>query len=373
MFSLEQVSARSQARRGRLQTTHGELTTPFFMTIATKGAVRGLSVADLETVHVPIVLANTYHLLVRPGREAMRARGGLHAWMGWNKPILTDSGGYQVFSLANSRKVTEEGVVFQSHIDGARVSLTPEESIATQQAIGSDMMMQLDVVEPPDAARVRVEEAADRSVRWAERSKSYLDAHRGDSITKNQQLFGIVQGGLFEDLRQRSIAALVDLDLDGYAIGGLSVGESWEENARVAAFVAERLPQNKPRYFMGGGLPEQIVAHVRMGVDMFDCVIPTRHARHGALFVWNGESSPVRLLDPDFYLILNIDNAVHRTNDAPVDSFDDAPASRCSHSYLHHLFANKEILGLRLATEHNVRFYMRLMELIRQGIEEGVL
>ena len=333
-----------------------------------------MRVNDLKRIHVPIVLANTYHLLVRPGMDALRARGGLHAWMHWDGPMLTDSGGYQVFSLGHRRKVTEEGVAFRSHIDGSKISLTPEESVAMQQAIGSDMMMQLDVVEPPSVSDKRRVYAMERSIRWAKRCKEYLNAHRDQSITRDQKLFGIVQGGVDEDLRKRSVEGLVALDLDGYAIGGLSVGESKEDNLRIAAFTADLLPEDKVRYFMGGGMPEEIVAYVRMGIDMFDCVIPTRHARHGSLFVWHGEPTPALIASGNFYTKINIVNAEYRNSDEPIDAWNACDASQTyTRGYLRHLFELKETLGTQLATEHNVRFYMQLMEVIREGIEEGIL
>lgn len=332
-----------------------------------------MPVQDLARIGVPIVLANTYHLLVRPGMEAMRGHGGLHAWMHWPGPMLTDSGGYQVFSLGHRRKVTEEGVTFRSHINGDRVSLTPEESVAMQQAIGSDILMQLDVVEPPTVSDKRRAYAMERSIRWAARCKAYLEAHRNASMTANQQLFGIVQGGVDEALRRRSVEGLVALDLDGYAIGGLSVGESSEDNLRVAAFTADLLPAQKVRYFMGGGMPEEIVAYVRMGIDMFDCVIPTRHARHGSLFVWKGEPTPERIASGDFYEKINILNAEYRNDASVIDAWNQCEASTYTRGYLRHLFELKEVLGTQLATEHNVRFYMQLMEVLRAGIEQGTV
>ena len=356
------------------------------MPIATKGAVRSLSSGDLDRLGVQIVLANTYHLLCRPGLEAMRERGGLHRWMRWDRPMLTDSGGYQVFSLAKRSRATENGVTFQSHIDGARIELTPERSIAMQQAIGSDIMMQMDVVLSPDADANVVRGAMEQSVRWAKRCKVYLDSHRGDSVTQNQKLFGIEKGGVNEALRQESVDGLINMVLDGYAIGGLSVGQTREDNFRVAAFVANKLPLNKPRYFMGGGMPEEIIAYVKMGIDMFDCVIPTRHARHGSLFVFldrpmdshrdviasSTKQSHQSLIDDFFYQTLNITNAEHAAADIPVDSTCDCTlCTKFMRSYLHHLFDMNEILGMRLATEHNVRFYMRLMDGLRDAIENS--
>ena len=333
-----------------------------------------MNTRDLKRIHVPIVLANTYHLLVRPGMQALRERGGLHKWMNWDGPMLTDSGGYQVFSLGHKRKVTEDGVMFTSHIDGERVSLTPEESVAMQQAIGSDIMMQLDVVEPPDVSEKRRIRAMERSIRWAKRCKDYLNANREDSITKDQKLFGIVQGGVDESLRRKSVEGLVALDLDGYAIGGLSVGESKDDNLRVAEYTANLLPEEKVRYFMGGGLPEEIVAYVRMGIDMFDCVIPTRHARHGSLFVWKGEPTPELIASGDFYEKLNIINAEYRNDDTLIDQYNDCDGSQTySRGYLRHLFRMNEALGTQLAVEQNVRFYMKLMGVLREGIEKDII
>ena len=374
MYTLNKQSSLSKARRGVVSTTHGDLQTPFFMTIATKGAVKALAPEDLKRIKVPIVLSNTYHLMVRPGLEAIRRRGGLHKFMNWSGPILTDSGGYQVFSLGKMRKVSEDAVVFQSHIDGDTIELSPESSIEMQQAIGSDMMMQMDVVLAPDVSKDEARGAMEQSVRWAKRCRDYLNSHRDDSMTKDQKLFGIVQGGVHEDLRAESVDGLVELDLDGYAIGGLSVGENVEDNLRVAEFTASRLPEDKVRYFMGGGKPEEIVAYVKMGIDMFDCVIPTRHARHGSLFVWSGEVTPELLNGDEFYKKMLIQNAEFEDSDEPVDANCDCRlCASYTRAYLHHLFDMKEPLAERLATEHNVRFYMKLMETIREGVESGAI
>ncbi|NQV12493.1 tRNA guanosine(34) transglycosylase Tgt [Candidatus Uhrbacteria bacterium] len=374
MFELIKQSSASKARRGELKTTHGTLQTPFFMTIATKGAVKALDVNDLKRNRVPIILSNTYHLLVRPGLDAMRRRGGLHKFMGWGGPMLTDSGGYQVFSLGKMRKITEEGVTFKSHIDGAVVELSPEQSIEMQQAIGSDIMMQMDVVLAPDVPRIIARDAMEQSIRWAKRCKDYLNSHRDHSMTKDQKLFGIVQGGIHEDLRKRSVDGLVELDMDGYAIGGLSVGENPEDNLRVAAYTASLMPSEKVRYFMGGGKPEEIVAYVKMGIDMFDCVIPTRHARHGSLFVWGGKVTPALLNEDDFYSKIIIQNAEFEDLDEPVDANCDCTlCTNYTKAYIHHLFDMKEPLAERLATEHNVRFYMKLMETLREGVEQDVI
>lgn len=344
------------------------------MTIATKGGGARLAGSGLEKVGVPIVLANTYHLLESPGEEALRTFGGLHQWMGWNKPLLTDSGGYQVFSLAGMRRVREEGVDFQSHRDGRTLQVSPEVSVAMQQAIGSDIMMQLDVVESPSAPFAVVEAAMERSLRWAKRAQEYLETHRAQSVTAQQQLFGIVQGGIHEDLRARSVKGLLALSMDGYAIGGLSVGESREDKERITAFTARLLPKEKPRYFMGGGMPEEILAFVRAGVDMFDCVIPTRHARHGSLFVWTEQPTAQAIARGGCWKVVNISNATYARDTSPVDPYGDAPLSR-EHSlaYVHHLFAMDEMVGVRIASEQNVAFYRRFMEEIRSAIDQGLL
>src|SRR3990167_548202 len=284
MFSV--ISQCGQARAGELQTPHGLLQTPFFMPIATKGAVKTLSSQDMDSLGATILLSNTYHLLLRPGLESMKKLGGLHRFMNWQKPILTDSGGYQVFSLARINKTTEEGVVFQSHIDGSRISLTPELSMEMQAAIGSDIAMQFDDVAAGNSSYERYKEAMERSLHWALRCKDSFSAIQTSSL-----LFGIVQGGVYEDLRAASIKGLIDIDFDGYAIGGLSVGEKREDTYRLAEYVASQLPSDKPRYFMGGGMPEEIVYYVSVGIDMFDCVLPTRNARHGTLFVWSQDPS----------------------------------------------------------------------------------
>jgi len=330
------------------------------MPIATTGAVKTLSAADVEKLGASIVLSNTYHLLLRPGLEGMKKLGGLHKLMGWSKPILTDSGGYQVFSLSKLNKTTEEGVEFQSHIDGARVKLTPELSMDMQGVIGSDIAMQFDDVAAGDSTRERYEDAMERSLRWAKRCKE---------AKANENLFGIVQGGIHEDLRQRSIEGLKAIGFDGYAIGGLSVGEKREDAYRVVDALMEHMPADKPRYFMGGGMPEEIVHYVHAGVDMFDCVLPTRNARHGTLFVWNQDPATVAWSKDktDFYSKLHITNEKHQFDDGPIDPFCDCETCKTtSRAYLRHLFAVGEMLAYRLSTIHNLRFYLRLMEALRE-------
>ncbi len=399
MFKLK--GTQGKARRGVLETAHGAIETPFFMPIATKGAVKTLSSADMSGLGAQILLSNTYHLLLRPGFEALKRLGGLHELMGWQGPILTDSGGYQVFSLAGKSQttnnksqnvqVTDDSVVFKSHIDGAEVELTPELSIQMQQqAIGSDIAMQLDDVVPGDSDRDVYEQAMERSLKWAARCKeeSLRSSSNGSLIRSEDQtpskmaekkLFGIIQGGTHEDLRERSIKGLTDIGFDGYAIGGLSVGEKREDAYRIAEFCADRLPEDKPRYFMGGGMPEEIVHYVNSGIDMFDCVIPTRNARHGSLFVWNPEGNDklqfvnsndrLKSVSPDWYKVIHITNEQFQFDTGPLDPHCDCPTCKTtSRAYLRHLFATGEFLGMRLATIHNISFYLRLMKEIRNSI-----
>ncbi len=377
MFEL--LATIGKTRRGRLTLPHGVVETPCFMPIATKGAVKTLSSADVESLGASVLLSNTYHLLLRPGMDGMKKLGGLHSLMNWDRPILTDSGGYQVFSLAKLNKTTEDGVTFQSHIDGKRIHLTPELSMQMQQVIGSDIMMQFDDVAAGDSTRERYEEAMERSLRWAARCKKEFSNTQSLNHSTTQSLFAIVQGGTHEDLRQRSLEGLLDIGFDGYAIGGLSVGEKREDAYRIAEFVCDRLPTDKPRYFMGGGMPEEIVHYVSIGVDMFDCVIPTRNARHGTLFVWNQDPSTIdftlttnyQLPIPPFYRKLNITAEPSQFDTGPIDPFCDCLTCKTtSRAYLRHLFSVGEMLAMRLATIHNLRFYLRLMEALRASVVE---
>lgn len=370
-----------------METAHGIIETPFFMPIATKGAVKTLSSSDVKKLGAQIVLSNTYHLLLRPGLEAMKKLGGLHKFMGWDGPMLTDSGGYQVFSLSKINKTTEEGVEFQSHIDGSHVSLSPEKSMEMQAAIGADIVMQFDDVAAGDSDRDRYEDAMERSLRWAKRSKDAFTNRAGSSVlspghrtvaavpfdnTELPALFGIVQGGTHEDLRERSARGLMDIGFDGYAIGGLSVGEKREDAYRITEFVCDLLPEDKPRYFMGGGMPEEIVHYVNSGVDMFDCVLPTRNARHGTLFVWAQDPATVDWSQnpTDFYTQLKIQNEQFAFDTAPLDAHCDCETcATTSRAYLRHLFKTDEMLGLRLATIHNIQFYMTLMKSLRESIK----
>ena len=321
------------------------------MPVATQGSVKALDPSDLRAIGANIVLGNTYHLYLRPGVETVRGLGGLHSFMGWSGPILTDSGGFQGFSLEHLRTITEEAIIFKSHIDGGMHEFSPEAAIRYQEGLGADVIMPLDMCVPADADRRTVEEAAERTSRWAARCR---EAHsRADQL-----LFGIVQGGLYEDLRQRSVEFLVSLDFPGYAVGGLSVGESKCRMYDTVAFTTGLLPAGSPRYLMGVGSPEDLVECVARGIDMFDCVLPTRIARNGALLVREGR--------------VNIDTAPYRTKDAPVE--DDCDCYTCrtfSAAYLHHLFRARELLAYRLATIHNLRFVLKTMEDMRSAIIDG--
>lgn len=337
------------ARRGTLTLAHGQLETPAFMPVGTYGTVKAMAPDELKTSGAQIVLGNTFHLWLRPGLEAIAAHGGLHQFMGWDRPILTDSGGFQVFSLGALRKITEQGVKFSSPLNGDKLFLSPEESMHIQKVLNSDIVMIFDECTPYPAEHDAAAYSMRLSLRWAERSKV---AHEGNP----NALFGIVQGGMHEDLRDESLRELGDMAFDGYAIGGLSVGEPKPDMRRILAYTAPQLPDNKPRYLMGVGTPEDIVASVQNGVDMFDCVLPTRNARHGILFTRSGE--------------IRIKNARFRTDTAPVDS--ECTCYSCTHfsrAYLHHLIRCNEILGARLATIHNLHYYQQLMTGLRQAIE----
>lgn len=368
MFTKRSESAVSRARRGVLSTPHGDLETPFFMPIATKGAVKTISTADVERLGSPILLSNTYHLYLRPGLDVLRSFGGLHTFMSWNGALLTDSGGYQVFSLAKMRKLTEEGAEFSSHIDGSRHLLTPELSMEIQQVIGSDIAMVLDECTPAGSNDEYLRDSIARTTRWAERSKRAFDQ------TMRRQLFGIVQGGIDETLRSQSARDLVSIGFDGYAIGGLSVGEAFADSCRIVERMDAELPKDKPRYFMGGAKPEEIVAYVQRGIDMFDCVLPTRNARHGLLYRFVHDD----LTRQDFYETIHLTNETVKMSEEPLvrqDAADDIgrELSRYSVGYVRHLFSVDEMLAYRLVTLANVRFYLELMRRIRQGIERGTL
>ncbi|HKW87627.1 MAG TPA: tRNA guanosine(34) transglycosylase Tgt [Candidatus Acidoferrales bacterium] len=347
----------SGARLGRLETPHGVVETPAFLPVGTLGTVKGLTQESLEDLGAQILLANTYHLHLRPGEELIREMGGLHKFMSWPHPILTDSGGYQVFSLSAIRKVTDEGVTFRSHLDGSEHFLSPEKAVEIQVALGSDIMMVLDECIESSADEERARAAVDRTLDWARRSFIHF-AHHGDP--GRQMLFGIVQGGAHRALRRRCAEDLVALGFPGYAIGGLAVGEPHEVTCEITAEVASRLPADRPRYLMGVGRPEQIADYVARGVDMMDCVLPTRSARHGCLFTWQG-----RLL---------IKNVCFKNDQRPIDLDCECPACRrYSRAYIRHLVMSGEMLGAILSTLHNVYFYLDIMHKIRKAIRFGNL
>ena len=352
-MKFELLATDGNARRGRLTLAHGVVETPIFMPVGTYGSVKAMAPNELRELGVQIVLGNTFHLWLRPGVEVIAAHAGLHRFMGWDRPILTDSGGFQVYSLGALRKVEEQGVTFASPVNGDRLFLTPELSIGIQRTLDADIVMAFDECTPYPATRDEAATSMELSMRWATRSKA---SHQGNP----NALFGIVQGGMFEDLRDQSADALTRIGFDGYAIGGLSVGEPKEEMLRMLAHIAPGLPASHPRYLMGVGTPEDIIAGVTAGVDMFDCVLPTRNARNGWLFTRFGD--------------LRIRNAVHRTDTRPVDSSCACYTCRnFSRAYLHHLQRVNEILGARLATLHNLHYYLELAAGLREAIARGRL
>ena len=350
------TSGLSHARRGRLKLNHGTIETPIFMPVGTYGSVKAMAPNELKEVGSQIILGNTFHLWLRPGTDVMDKFGGLHGFMGWDKPILTDSGGFQVFSLGAMRKITEEGVKFASPIDGSRLFLSPEISMQIQRSLNSDIVMQFDECTPYeiDGRPATAEEAAKSmrmSLRWAQRSMN--EFKKGENPNA---LFGIVQGGMYERLRDESLAGLEEINFPGLAIGGLSVGEPKEDMMRVLQHVGPRLPENKPHYLMGVGTPEDLVEGVANGVDMFDCVMPTRNARNGWLFTRFGD--------------LKIKNARYKDDQSPLDETCSCYCCKnFSRAYLHHLHRSKEILGARLNTIHNLHYYLNLMQEIRDAID----
>lgn len=351
IFHVENTCPQTSARAGLLTTPHGSVPTPAFMPLATQGSVKGLDPSDLRELGAPMLLGNTYHLYLRPGMEVINRFGGLHRFMAWEAPLLTDSGGFQVFSLGHLRRIDDEGVLFRSHIDGSEHFLTPELAIEIQETLGADIIMAFDECPPADAPLEEIARATNRTHRWAERC---LERHRRN----DQALFGIVQGGTSLELRRWSAEGLIALDFPGYAIGGLSVGEPKGEMYRVACETAAALPEDRPRYLMGVGSPEDLVECVSYGIDMFDCALPTRIARNGALFTRAGRA--------------NIRNARFRTQEDPLDPECDCYTCRTfSAAYLHHLFKCRELLGYRLSTIHNLRFIVRLMGEIRTAIAAG--
>jgi len=362
-FRLTKSSTKSAARVGTLTTAHGVIKTPFFMPIATKGAIKHLSADDAKDLKSPIILSNTYHLYLQPGVELLKKFGGLHKMMNWRGPILTDSGGFQVFSLSKIRKILPHGVEFQSHLDGSRHTLTPRSVLEIQRAIGSDIAMVLDVCPSSVATDKEIGAAVEKTTAWAQEARKL----KNKVLKKSQLLFGIVQGGISQEWRAKSAADLVALDFDGYAIGGLAVGEANDDMYRTIDWTAPLLPKDKPRYLMGVGTPENIVQAVRRGIDMFDCVIPTREARHGRLYLWNGKGDVTK---KDFYQAVNITSAKFKGDLTPINN---TTLRQYSRGYLHHLFRVNEPLAMRLATINNVDFYLRLMEKIRAAIIAGKL
>ncbi len=356
-FLLEKTDHRSKARCGRLHTQRGEILTPVFMPVGTNGTVKTLSPLELHDNGVQIVLSNTYHLYLRPGDRLIAEQGGLHRFMDWNGPILTDSGGYQVFSLAALRKIDNDGVTFQSHLDGSTHRFTPEKIIDIQHNIGSDIMMVLDECTSYPCDREYALRSMQLTLQWARRSKEYREKNINDH-NAGQVLFAIVQGSVYENLRKQCTEELLALDFPGYAIGGLAVGESSEERNRITDFCTDLIPQEKPRYLMGVGFPEDILSAISLGVDMFDCVIPTRNARNGTLFTSEGK--------------LIIKSASHKKEDIPIDNKCSCYACKqFSRAYIRHLFNTNEILGLRLATLHNIHFYMWLVTEARNKIKKN--
>jgi len=352
-MKFELLATDGKARRGRMTFARGSVETPAFMPVGTAGTVKGMSPEEVKATGAEICLGNTFHLMLRPGTSIIKQHGDLHDFMNWDKPILTDSGGFQVFSLGELRKITEEGATFRSPINGEKILLTPEKSMEVQRDLGSDIVMIFDECTPYPATQAEARSSMELSLRWAQRSK---DAHEGNPSA----LFGIVQGGMYEELRDISLSGLTDIGFDGYAIGGLSVGEPKEDMIRILDHTAPQMPIDKPRYLMGVGKPEDLVEAVRRGIDMFDCVMPTRNARNGHLFISTG--------------VVKIRNAVHRTDTGPLDPECDCyTCKNYSRAYLHHLDRSNEMLGGRLNTIHNLHFYQKVMQDLRDAIEAGRL
>lgn len=355
MFELLKTDSKTKARRGVITTAHGEIQSPFFMPVGTNGTVRTLDCQDLHGFDNQIVLSNTYHLYLRPGMEIMEKAGGLHKFMSWNKPILTDSGGYQAFSLPKFRKFSDDGVEFQSHRDGSLHYFTPEKVVDIQKIIGSDIMMVLDECSPYPCEYKPAENGVKRTTHWARRARKYFLENPKKEFRQYQ--FGIVQGSIYEDLRKRSAEELLNIGFDGYAIGGVSVGETIEDMFHAIRWTVPLLPENQPRYLMGIGLPDQIVRAVGEGIDMFDCVLPTKLGRHGNAFTTTGK--------------IIVSNSAFKDDFTPIDPECDCYVCKnYSRSYLRHLLNVEETAGLRLMSYHNVYFYVKLMAKIRQAIDE---
>jgi queuine tRNA-ribosyltransferase len=354
-FAFSIAATDGAARTGAIQMQRGEIRTPAFMPVGTAATVKGMKPAEVRATGADILLGNTYHLMLRPGAERMDRLGGLHGFMQWDRPILTDSGGYQVMSLSALTKQSEEGVAFQSHLDGSRHMLSPERSMEIQRLLDSDIVMAFDECTPYPATWEEAERSMERSMRWARRSRDGFDV--GGAHAERAALFGIQQGSTFEDLRRRSASALTEIGFDGYAVGGLAVGEGQAEMLRTLDFAVAMLPADRPRYLMGVGKPDDIVGAVERGIDMFDCVLPTRSGRNGQAFTWDG---PV-----------NIRNAKFAEDLSPLDP--ESPTAPWSKAYLHHLVRSGEMLGAMLMTEHNLWFYQQLMQKLRAAIAEGRL
>lgn len=359
MYKL--LKQENRARRGEFHTVHGTIQTPAFMNVATAAAIKGgLSAYDLREIKCQVMLSNTYHLHLRPGDENVRKLGGIHKFTGWQGPVLTDSGGFQVFSLAKLRNIKEEGVTFASHVDGHRIFMGPEQSMRIQSNLGSTIAMAFDeCIENPAEYRY-VKQSCERTVRWLYRCKEEMNRLNAlpDTINPRQMLFGINQGSTYEDLRVHQMRQIRELDLDGYAIGGLAVGESTEEMYRIIEAVTPEMPKDRPRYLMGVGTPVNILEAVRRGVDLFDCVMPARNARHGHAFTWQG--------------IRNMMNAKYTLDESPLDPECDCPVCQnFTRAYIHHLFKSGEMLAMRLCVMHNLYFYNTLLEKIRNSMDSG--
>ena len=355
------IRKEGRARRGRFETAHGIVETPVFMNVATQAAIKGgLNSEDLERLDCRVALCNTYHLHLRPGEEIVKSLGGLHGFMDWHRPILTDSGGCQIFSLASLRKITEEGVSFRSHIDGAKIFMSPEDSIRVQSGLGSDIAMAFDECVKIPSPREYIADSCERTYRWLVRCRDELNLlnEREDTVNRGQQLFGINQGGIDRELRLNHMAKIAELDLPGYAVGGLAVGESTEEMYETLDYLVPAMPEDKPRYLMGVGTPENIVEGVARGIDFFDCVMPARNGRHAKIFTHGGT--------------MNLKNEKYARDDRPLEEGCDCPVCRrYSRAYIRHLFKAEEIMALRFGVLHNLWYYNHLMEEIRQSLEEG--
>jgi queuine tRNA-ribosyltransferase len=355
-FQFTIHATEGKARTGVIQMRRGDIRTPAFMPVGTAATVKAMKPEAVRAAGADIILGNTYHLMLRPGAERMARLGGLHQFMNWQRPILTDSGGYQVMSLSGLRKITEEGVLFASHLDGSRHMLSPERSMEIQRLLGSDIVMAFDECPKIDQPRDKIAKSMEMSMRWARRSRDGFDS--GGAHAEASALFGIQQGALDEGLRQSSADALADIGFDGYAIGGLAVGEGQEAMFATLDFAPAQLPADRPRYLMGVGKPDDLVGAVERGVDMFDCVLPTRSGRNGQAFTWNGP--------------LNMRNAKHAEDQSPIDARCTCPVcSTYSRAYLHHLIKSGEMLGAMLLTEHNIAFYQQLMQAMRDAITQG--